>query len=183
VPIEVAAAGPRTLGAAATLADRIQLTVGAAPERIRWALSVIEAALSQIGRARSELRIGALIPLVVDSSRTSAAERLRTGVAVIAHMASLPGMNLAEQPARLRAVTERLRVQYDYRHHNMEQDNPMRDLVDTDFADWFGVGGPPTYITQRLGELAAMGVEYFVFGTIPRAEREILAADVMPQLR
>jgi 5,10-methylenetetrahydromethanopterin reductase len=183
VPIEIAGAGARTLAAAATLADRIQLTVGAPPERIRWALDIIGAALADSGRDRREVHIGALVPLCVDASRTVAAERLRTGTAVIAHMASLPGMDLSTQPDKLRQVTTRLRHAYDYEHHNMEQANPMRDLVDAEFADWYGIGGPPAYITERLGELVELGIDYFVLGTVPRAEREILAAEVMPRIR
>jgi 5,10-methylenetetrahydromethanopterin reductase len=183
VPIEIACAGPKTIGAAARIADRIQLTVGAPPERIRWALEIIREALSEVGRDRSEIQIGALVPLCVDASRTAAAERLRTGTAVIAHMASLPGIDLSSQPEKLRRVTTRLREAYDYRHHNMEQANPMRDLVDAEFADWYGIGGPPSYIIERLQELVELGIDYFFLGTIPLEEREILATEVMPRIR
>ena len=183
VPIEIACAGPRTIAAAAALADRIQLTVGAAPERIRWALDIIDRALAGAGRSRSEVKIGALVPLVVDADRKAAAERLRTGAAVIAHMAALPGIDLSTQPEKLRRVTERLREAYSYRHHNMEQANPMRDLVDAEFADWYGIGGPADYVTERLGELAGLGLDFFFLGTIPAAEREVLADKVMPVIR
>lgn len=183
VPIEVACAGPRTIAAAAALADRIQLTVGAAPERIRWALDIIERALAEAGRSRRDVKIGALVPLVVDPDRNVAAERLRTGAAVIAHMSALPGIDLSQQPERLRRVTERLREAYSYRHHNMEQVNPMRDLVDAEFADWYGIGGPASYVVERMGALVELGLDFIFLGTIPAAEREVLAGDVMPVIR
>ena len=183
VPIEIACSGPRTLGAAAALADRIQLSVGTPTERIRWALEVIDEGLAAAGRRRSDIKIGALVPLCVDPSRSAAAERLRTGVAVIAHMASLPGIDLSTQPERLRRVTTRLREAYDYQHHNMEQANPMRNLVDAEFADWYGIGGPPAYIVERLGQLVELGIDYFFLGSIPLAEREVLAAKIMPEIR
>jgi len=31
----------------------------------------------------------------------------------------------------------------------MEEANPMRHLVDVDFADWCGIGGRPAYISER----------------------------------
>jgi 5,10-methylenetetrahydromethanopterin reductase len=180
VPIEIACAGPKTLHAAAALADRIQLTVGAPLERIRWALGVIDEGLAAAGRKRSDIQIGVFPPLVVDDSRAAAAERLRTGVAVIAHMSALPGIDLSHQPERLRNVTIRLREAYNYRHHNMEQANPMRDLVDAEFADWYGIGGPADYIVERLGAIVELGIDFIFLGTIPLAEREVLAAKVMP---
>jgi 5,10-methylenetetrahydromethanopterin reductase len=183
VPIEMACAGPRSLRAAAALADRIQLTVGAPPERIRWAVDVIEEGLAAAGRRRSDVKIGALVPLIVDTDRAAAAEKLRTGVAVIAHMASLPGMDLSTQPERLRRVTARLRDAYSYDHHHMEQVNPMRDLVDAEFAAWYGIGGPPGYVAERMAQMVELGIDYFFLGSIPRADRETLAAKVMPQIR
>ena len=87
------------------------------------------------------------------------------------------------QPERLRRVTTRLREAYSYRHHNMEQANPMRDLVDAEFAAWYGIGGPPDYIVERMGELVELGIDFFFLGSLPLAEREILAAKVMPQVR
>ena len=168
VPIEIAGAGPRTLAAAATLADRIQLTVGAPPERIRWALDIIRTALADGGRDRREVQIGALVPLCVDASRTAAAERLRTGdrSASRTWRASLAWISAPNRTSCVE-VTTRLRHAYDYGHHNMEQANPMRDLVDAEFADWYGIGGPPAYITERLGELVELGIDYFVLGTVP----------------
>ena len=183
VPIEIAASGPRTLHAAAALADRIQLTVGGPTERIRAAMDTIDEGLAAAGRSRADIQIGALIPLIVDPSRAAAAERLRTGVAVIAHMSALPGIDLNTQPERLRRVTARLREAYNYRHHNMEQVNPMRDLVDAEFADWYGIGGPPEYIDDRMAALVEMGIDFFFLGTIPLDEREVLAHKVMPVIR
>jgi alkanesulfonate monooxygenase SsuD/methylene tetrahydromethanopterin reductase-like flavin-dependent oxidoreductase (luciferase family) len=146
-------------------------------------MDVIEEGLAAAGRKRSDVKIGALVPLIVDDDRAAAAEKLRTGVAVIAHMASLPGIDLSTQPERLRRVTSKLRDAYSYDHHHMEQVNPMRDLVDAEFAAWYGIGGPPSYVAERMAELVGLGLDYFFLGTIALPERERLAAKVMPEIR
>ena len=54
--------------------------------------------------------------------------------------------------------------------------------IDEEFADWFGVGGPASYVADRLGELVEIGVDYFGSALIG-AERERFARDVMPAVR
>jgi 5,10-methylenetetrahydromethanopterin reductase len=44
VPVTVAATGPRVIGLAARHAERVDLTVGAEPERVRWAIETARAA-------------------------------------------------------------------------------------------------------------------------------------------
>ena len=50
--------------------------------------------------------------------------------------------------------------------------------IDDEFADWFGLGGPPSYIADRLGELVDLGVRTFGTAFVGR-ERERFAAEVM----
>jgi 5,10-methylenetetrahydromethanopterin reductase len=183
VPLELMGSGPRMLRTAAGLADRVTLAVGTAPERIAWALERIDEGLEAAGRSRDEIRIGAYVPIALDDDPRLAAERLRVRVKGAAHMASLRGTDFDAQPEKLRAVTTRLRDEYDYRHHNNEAGNPLGELVDDDFATWFGIGGPASYVVERLGRLAEAGLSYFFFGAIPLEERQRIAADVMPAVR
>jgi 5,10-methylenetetrahydromethanopterin reductase len=183
VPLELMASGPRAIRAAATLADRVTLAVGTAPERIAWALERVDEGLEEAGRTRADIRIGAYVPIALDNDERRALDWLRIRVKSAAHMASLAGANLAEQPERLRAVTKRLRDGYDYRHHNNEAGNPLAELVDDDFARWFGIGGPAGYVVERLGLLVEAGLSYFFFGAIPLEERERLAEQVLPAVR
>jgi 5,10-methylenetetrahydromethanopterin reductase len=183
VPLEIMCSGPKSLHAAAALADRITLSVGAAPERIRWALERIDEGLRDAGRSRADVKVGAFLPLCLDDSRSNAAERLRTAVALTAHMASLPGMDLDGQPERLRRVTRQLRDAYDYRNHNLQPDNPHGRSVDPEFASWYGIGGPPAYVVERMGQLVEAGLSYIFLGKTPLGEREALADKVMPVVR
>src|SRR6266478_9694 len=50
VPLEVMASGPRSLQFAGRTADRILLGVGAAPERVGWAIDQVDAGLAESGR-------------------------------------------------------------------------------------------------------------------------------------
>jgi 5,10-methylenetetrahydromethanopterin reductase len=184
VPIEMVCSGPKAIAVAARLADRVGLSVGANPERIGWALRIIEANLAEAGRDRDTVRVGAFVPLAVTSDRTSGRSEIRTRVAGWAHMSSFKGNDLSQQPEIMRRVTTALREGYDYRYHHpgAPRDNPNTAACDEEFGDWFGVGGPPSYIVERLGQLVEMGIDCFTCA-LPVPERERFAAEVMPALR
>jgi 5,10-methylenetetrahydromethanopterin reductase len=184
VPIEMVCSGPKAIAVAARLADRVGLSVGANPDRVAWALSIIEAALDDAGRTRDEVRVGVFVPLAVTADRASGRAQIRTRVAGWAHMSSFKGNDLSQQPEIMRRVTSVLRDGYDYRFHHpgAPAENPNTAVCDEEFGDWFGVGGPPSYIVDRLGGLVEMGVDTFTCA-LPVPERERFAAEVMPALR
>jgi 5,10-methylenetetrahydromethanopterin reductase len=184
VPIDMVCSGPRAIALAATRADRIGLSVGADPARVRWALDIVETALAEAGRTRADVRVGAYVPVAVTDDRPRGRAEIRWRVAGWAHMSSFPGHDLDAQPEIMRRVTTRLRDGYDYRYHRagVPLDNPNNALVDEEFADWFGVGGPPAYVADRLSELVDLGIE--CFGTaLGGPERERFASEVMPAVR
>jgi 5,10-methylenetetrahydromethanopterin reductase len=184
VPIEMVCSGPRAIAVAARLADRIGLSVGASSDRIAWALRIIDDALAAAGRDRDSIRVGAFVPLAVTGDRAGGRAAIRTRVAGWAHMSSFKGNDLSQQPEIMRRVTTALRDGYDYRYHHpgAPAENPNTAVCDEEFGDWFGVGGPPAYIIERLGELVEMGIDGFTTA-LPIPERERFAADVMPALR
>ena len=118
VPVELVCSGPRTIALAAAVADRIGLSVGANPERIRWAMEIIDASLAEHGRTRADITVCAYLPIAVSSDRESGRKALVSRTAGWAHMSSFPGNDLASQPAILQRVTTKLRAGYDYRFHN-----------------------------------------------------------------
>lgn len=184
VPLEMVCSGPRAIALAAVAADRIGLSVGASPERIRWALGIIDAALASVGRTRADVRIGAYVPVAIADTREAGRAEIRYRVAGWAHMSSFPGNDLDAQPEIMRRVTEQLREGYDYRFHRADvpADNPNTRQVDEAFGDWFGIGGHPTYVAERLHELAELGVHTFVTSLVGR-EHERFATEVMPLVR
>jgi 5,10-methylenetetrahydromethanopterin reductase len=184
VPIQMVCSGPRAIAVAARLADRIGLSVGANPDRVRWAMEIIDGALAASDRDRDAVRVGLFLPLAVTADRASGRSAIRTRVAGWAHMSSFRGNDLSQQPEIMRRVTSVLRDGYDYRYHHpgAPSENPNTAVCDEDFGDWFGIGGPPSYIVDRLGELVRMGVDFFTCA-LPVPERERFAAEVMPALR
>jgi hypothetical protein len=94
------------------------------------------------------------------------------------------GGDLSQQPEILRRVTSVLRDSYDYAFHRpgAPAENPNSAVCDEEFGDWMGIGGPVSYVVDRMGELVDMGVDFFMTA-LPMPEREVFAADVMPILR
>ena len=184
VPIQMVCSGPRAIAVAARLADRIGLSVGANPDRITWALKVIDEALEEAGRSRDEVRIGAFLPVAVTADRATGRKAIRPRTAGWAHMSSFKGNDLSQQPEIMRRVTSVLRDTYDYQYHHpgASAQNPNTDACDEEFGDWFGIGGPPSYVVDRICEMVELGLDFFVTA-LPDTEREQFAGEVMPPLR
>jgi 5,10-methylenetetrahydromethanopterin reductase len=183
VPLEVMCSGPRAIRAAAALADRVTITVGTDPGRVRWAMDVLDAALEDAGRTRADVEVGAYVPVCISGDAAYTAETLRVRVKGPMHMAAVPGADLAGQPEAVRRATLRLGERYDVRHHNVRMDNPLGALVEPEVARWFGIGGPAEYVAERLLELVELGYDYFFFADLPEAERAALVGEVMPAVR
>jgi 5,10-methylenetetrahydromethanopterin reductase len=183
-PIEMVCSGPRSIALAASCADRIGLSIGANPDRMRWALAIIDAALDAAGRSRADVRIGAYVPIAVTDTREAGRAEIKYRVPGWAHMSSFAGNDLDAQPEIMRRVTTRLRDGYDYRFHRADvpADNPNTRQIDEEFGDWFGIGGPPTYIADRLNELVELGARTFVTA-LGGPEHERFATDVIPLVR
>jgi alkanesulfonate monooxygenase SsuD/methylene tetrahydromethanopterin reductase-like flavin-dependent oxidoreductase (luciferase family) len=157
--------------------------VGANPDRVRWALEILDQALAADGRTRADVEVGTYMPICIDADPETAAERLRVRVKGPMHMAAVPGADLAGQPAAVRQATQRLGAHYDVRHHDVTPGNPLGALVEPEVARWFGIGGPAEHVAERLLELVELGFDYFFFADLPPAEREALTGEVMPAVR
>lgn len=184
VELDMFASGPRSIEAAAAIADRITLAVGANPERIRWALGIIDRTLAATGRSRAEVSIGACIPFAVDDDPERAEASLRPMVLGWAHMSSFPGNDLSTQPDIMREVTTAARTGYSYAYHDTSTSgaNPLLDGVKPEFVRWFGIAGDARTVADRLLELHGLGVERFFVAT-ERVQQERLALQVAPLVR
>jgi 5,10-methylenetetrahydromethanopterin reductase len=182
--VEMFASGPRSIAAAATLGDRITLSVGASPDRIRWALGIIDRALADCGRQRREVRVGACIPYAIHDDPTEAERLLRPMVLGWAHMSSFPGMDLEQQPEILRRVTTAARSGYSYAYHTnaTAPANPLAADLDPAFVRWFGIAGDPEGVGNRLLDLYQLGIEHF-FVASEGEQRRRWALEVAPMVR
>ena len=185
LPIQMAASGPKAIALAARRADRICLGVGANPHRVRWALDIIDEELARTGRDREAMRVGMFLPIAITDDRASGRKAIRTRVSGFAHMQSGVGTDLSQQPEILRKVTAWMRDNYDYSFHRPDAppENPNTAVIDEDFGDWMGIGGPVSYCLDRMGELVGLGIDFFITALHQPAEREVYSAEVMPAVR
>ena len=183
VPVAVAATGPHVIALAARHADRLDFTVGAERDRIRWAIDTARAAAPD--RA---LSLGAYVNVAVHPDRAVARDLVRGSTAILARFATegAPANGLSEVT---RAGIARLAADYDEARHGHSDAPHARRLAD-EFIDRFALAGPADEVLERLGALAALGIERIVVvaGSLD-ADPELVeesnvrfAAEVLPRL-
>lgn len=184
VPAIVAATGPRVIEVGAKHGDGVDFTVGAEPERIRWAVEVARA--SAAGR---ELSLGAFINVAVDPDRAVARDLVRGSTAIFARFATegAPPDGLSHVT---RAGIERLAASYDESRHGQAGASHAQQLED-DFIDRFALVGPAEEVAERLAVLSDLGIERVVVvpGSLDADASQVaesnarFAEEVLPQLR
>jgi 5,10-methylenetetrahydromethanopterin reductase len=170
---------------AAQHADGVDLTIGADPARISWALDVARAAA---GARWSELSVGAFINVAVAPNAAVARDLIRGSAAIFAHLVSEGPPDVL--PAADRTVIERLGVGYAESAHGLTAADHAQLLPD-DFLDRFAVVGPPDVCVQRLRDLAALGLDRII--VVPGSRdadpallaesNELFAREVLPAVR
>ncbi len=187
VPLEVAATGPRVISAAARIAERVTVSVGAIPERLSWAVGVAHDARRDAGLVPDAVSIGAQIIVVPHPDRVVARDLARDIAAPLARFSTINGRTVGPVDAADEAVFEGLRRHYDMSHHGQAPAGVVTD----DFVDRFAIVGPPEECIERLSELVSLGVTRFVVcraaGGVNRdAERvsnDLFVREVMPAVR
>jgi 5,10-methylenetetrahydromethanopterin reductase len=195
VPVDLACTGPATIRMAADVADRVSFAVGSVAGQIDWALETLNQRLSETGRDRSELSVGAYINLVCDPDEARAIELARTITGLVAHFAGMKDAPVDHLPEQLKSLAVRLKSEYDMKHHAQRAGSHL-DMIDDAFVDWFSIAGPPQKCIDRLGELIDKGLDHvYILGgsavAFPPGERVIdqvkqtehFARDVLPHFR
>ena len=151
VPVHVAATGPRVIGVAAELAEAIDFTVGAEPERLRWA---IETARSAPGPTPS---LGAFVNVAVSDDPAAARELVRGSVAILARFATegAPPTGLSEVTSR---GIEAVGAAYEEARHG-ESAAPAAARLEDEFIDRFAVVGTADEVAERIATLAGLGLD------------------------
>jgi 5,10-methylenetetrahydromethanopterin reductase len=178
VPVEVAATGPKVL-AAARHADRVLLAVGADPERVAWARDVAGAPAT-----------GAFVNVVAHEDRSVARDLMRGGMSTFARFNTMHGETNGPLSDDDRTMLKTLYQSYDMTKHT-QAGSAQASVLTEEFADRFGIAGPPEYCVERLLTLAELGVDKFVIvgpslGSDPNAAKvafETFNAEVLPALR
>lgn len=187
VPVEVAATGPRVIGVAARGADRVMLSVGADPERIRWGVETIREARRQADLDPNDVAIGAYVNLACDPDLTAARDLVSGGLATFVRFAAMDGRITGKVSSAQREVLEGVHRAYDMRRHTRVGAQQTAALT-PEFVDRYAIVGDGTRCVERLREIASLGIDKFiVVGATAGADRtrakaalDRLEAEVLP---
>jgi len=171
VPVELAATGPRTIGLAATLADRVMFTVGAEPSRVAWAAGVARQARAAAGLDPAGLRMGAYVNVACDPDLAVACGLIRGSAAIFAHFSSMGGSSTTGpgttgsgasgfSPQEAATVRE-VGTAYDEARHGLSHAAHTK-MLDDAFLTRFAVVGSPEQCLDRLQQLIALGLDRIV---------------------
>jgi 5,10-methylenetetrahydromethanopterin reductase len=185
VPVSVAATGPATIALGAREAGRVDLTVGADPDRVGWAIAEARRAVAADGKPPS---VGAFVNVAVHPDVRVARDLVRGSAAIFAHFVSQGSAELL--PAQDRAVVEQLGRAYQEQSHGLRTASHSATLPDA-FLDRFAVVGPAAECADRLRRLGDLGLDRIIVVPASRdADRELVAAssrrfaeEVLPGLR
>jgi 5,10-methylenetetrahydromethanopterin reductase len=184
VPVAIAATGPQVIAVGARHAEQIDFTVGAEPDRLRWAVAAAREAGAGDGTS-----LGAFVNVGVHRERAVARDLVRGSTAIFARFATE-----GAPPDGLSDVTRRgideVAAGYDESRHGQAGAAHARRLGG-DFIDRFAVVGDPEEVAERLREIAALGIERII--AVPGSldadpeqlaeSNDLLATAVLPALR
>jgi 5,10-methylenetetrahydromethanopterin reductase len=189
VPLDVAATGPKVIEMAATIAEQVTFSVGAVPERMKWAIGEAEAARKKRGVTRP-ISYGAQIVVVCHRDREAALEMAVSGAASLGRFQVIQGAPAGPMDADDAANFQAIRSGYDMNQHSKtEAVKVIGASLGRDFVDRFTIAGPPDYCIPRLQALLACGLERLVVvgpGFYPDGvggPKSLFATEVMPALR
>ncbi len=190
VPVDVAATGPKVIEIAAQHADRVTLSLGAIPERLRWGMETARQARIRVGHDPESFSVGAYINVVVHPNQEKARELARGWISTFARFsAMLKGKAIESLDPESRSVVARVNAHYDMRYHG-HKEGKHNSVLTNDFIDSFAIAGPSSYCIERLQELIALGLKRLVIigpgrGTDPAEMRQAirrLFKEVLPAL-
>ena len=161
VPVELAATGPRTIGLAATLADRVMFTVGAEPSRVAWAAGVARQARAAAGLDPAGLRMGAYVNVACDPDLAVACGLIRGSAAIFAHFSSVAGSGASGFSPQEAATVREVGTTYDEARHGLGH-AAHTTMLDDAFLTRFAVVGSPEQCLDRLQQLIALGLDRIV---------------------
>lgn len=183
VPVVMACSGPKSLQLGGRIADGVLFQVGSNPAFARYALDNIRTGAEQAGRSLEDLKLYMRVACAVSADREKAREEAKGYVAAAAGTTfkTVPKEYFDEQ---LWQELDTFKSNYDYAEH-ASNDARHKALLTDRIIDAIAIAGTPSEAIPRFQELAAMGLDGFVWPAAmpdPIPYLENFARDVMPQL-
>ncbi|MCJ2188971.1 LLM class flavin-dependent oxidoreductase [Novosphingobium beihaiensis] len=195
VPLDVAATGPKVIAMSALAAERVTFSVGADPERMRWAIGEARKARAEAGLTDEGISYGAQIAVICHPDEATAMATALHMVPPLARfqiMQRRAGQGQAG-PADAAASENlgRIREGYDMTEHGniASKQRIVGGTLSPDFVKRFAVVGSPEHCLERLLALMALGLERIVVvgpGFYPAEWGEaadLFAKEVLPGLK
>jgi len=188
VPLDVAATGPKVIEMSAPIAERLTFSVGAIPERIRWAIDLARGARRKQGLPEDGVSYGAQIILVCHPDLNAIRDTATRFVAPLARFQVIQGDAAGPLTESDRQNFALIRRGYDMNKHGDHHDKVLDTPLTWDFVERFAVVGSPERCVERLLELSKLGIGRFVVvgpGFYPEADpgRCLFTTEVIPALR
>ena len=175
VPVEVAASGPRVIAIAALNADRIMFALGADASRLAWGIALAKETRANAGLDPNGIAFGAYVNAACHDDIATARDLVRGALTTFARFNVMHGSASGPVSDSDRAVLQTLHDSYDMRAHT-RGDSRQAGVLTEPFIDRFAIVGPPPRVTERLHELAALGLDKIVMTGAMRGVSESDAA-------
>lgn len=190
LPLDVAATGPKVIELGAELAERVTFSVGAMPERISWAVELARKARAAKGLPQN-LSLGAQVMVICHPDAEAMREMAASMVAPLARFQTIQGKVAGPVTPEDAENFDIIRRGYDMTRHavTVDKDKLSGGSLTPNFVTRFAIVGGPEHCTQRLLELAALGITRFVVvgpGFHPEVEPargSLFVREVMPAVR
>jgi 5,10-methylenetetrahydromethanopterin reductase len=189
-PLDVAATGPRVIEMAAALAEQVTFSVGAVPDRIRWAVELAQAARARRGLPATGGSYGAQIIVVCHRERQAALDMAGAAVASLGRFQVIQGAPAGPLGPGDAENFAAIRSGYNMNEHaKTEASKLIGASLSPDFVGRFAIAGPPDHCVERLLELIRCGLERLVVvgpGFYPdgtAGPRSLFTAEVVPAVR
>ena len=191
VPLDVAATGPKVIEISAPIAERVTFSVGAAPERVSWALGHARAARKMQGLNDEGTSYGVQIIVICHPDREAMREVATSIVAPLARFQVIQGDAAGPMSGTDAEDFAAVQKGYDMTKHGVvvAHDKIKGATLSWDFVQRFAIVGPPDYCVERVLQLAALGIEHFKIvgpGYHPEAYKSVpglFVSEVMPAVR
>lgn len=183
VPIVMACSGPKSLQLGGRIADGVLFQVGSEPSFVRYALDNIRKGAEAAGRQLSDLKLYMRVAGAV------LADRERARAEVKGYAAAAAGTTFKTVPREyfddaLWDELDRFKSAYDYSEH-ASNEAKHKELLTDRILDAIAIAGTPEEAVPRFQELAAMGIDGFVWPVTmsdPLPYIETFASAVIPQV-
>jgi probable F420-dependent oxidoreductase len=177
IPLHVAGYGPRALGVAGRVGDGVIIQL-ADPQIIRWIMDTARKAAEEEGRDPDALECIVCAPSHISDDIAGARDQVRWFPAMVSnHVMDLIERYGADSDEIPTALTDYVKARefYDYKDHS-RVGAKHGEFVTDEICDRFCVLGTAAQATEKLRELASIGVDQFNIYLMTEGQDETLAS-------